>query len=66
MKQFITSIIIIIIAIGLLFLITNLFNFRYVQNHISRQLIVWIILIITILISFKIVVEINREGENKD
>lgn len=60
MKTFYQSILIIISTLVLMMLVSLLFNLAFIQQHIARQLIIWLLETIILFIGFRLLQEAQK------
>lgn len=64
MKQFIQSITIILITLLLAFSVSLLFDVEIINSHISRKIIVWVLMLLVFFVGFMLVINTNKNKEN--
>lgn len=54
MKKYVTSIVILIVMFMLLFAVSLLLDLQFIQDRVVRQITVYVLMILIVLISFKL------------
>lgn len=60
LKIFLFNVVVILIGLVILFITSLFFELRFIQSHVSRQLVVWFVMLLEFFVMIRIIYLYNK------